>query len=122
MTDILHQEQAAKATGSVETGADPPPFSPEQLAWIDRLIVSRQTPAPHATLHDEATSRAGDPLMTAASSPGESQHAVMGMVPGTVQSTFTLRMLLSAAVVSAVGGQCRGGVPPSVLFCFLTID
>ena len=24
MTDILHQEQAAKATGSVETGADPP--------------------------------------------------------------------------------------------------
>ena len=47
----------------------------------------------------------------------------MGMVPGTVQSTFTLRMLLSAAAVSAVGGQCRGGVPPpSVLFCFLTID
>ena len=25
-----------------EVHADPPPFSPEQLAWIDRLIVSRQ--------------------------------------------------------------------------------
>ena len=78
MTDIPHQEQAAKATGSVKTGVDPPHFSPEQLAWIDRLIVSRQTPAPRATLRDEATSRAGDPLMTAASSPGESQRAVMG--------------------------------------------
>ena len=116
MTDIPHQEQAAKATGSVETGADPPPFSLEQLAWIDHLIVNRQTPAPCVTLRDEATSRAGDPLMTVASSPGESQHAVMGMVPGTVQSSFTLRMLLSAAVVSAVGGQCRRGVPP---FCFV---
>ena len=39
---------AGKSTGapsgkSQATEADPPPFTPEQLAWIDRLIVSRLT-------------------------------------------------------------------------------
>ena len=82
MTDVPRQEPAAKATGSAETGADLPLFSPEQLAWIDRLIVNRQTTAPRAALRDKGISQAGDPLRTAASSPGESQHVVMGMVPG----------------------------------------
>ena len=58
-------------------GDQNPPFTPEQLNWIDRLIAARSN-GPHLDNHDEVvtTSAAPGPIVTMASTPGEPVHTV----------------------------------------------
>ena len=55
--------------------ADTPPFTSEQLAWIDRLVTARQAQVPHrptGTDHSAAVSMSPGPLLTmVASQPGK---------------------------------------------------
>ena len=54
------------------------PFTPEQVAWLDRMIVAWPSRAP-PTGPDSATSPpGGSGLVTAASHPGEWGPQVMG--------------------------------------------
>ena len=62
--------------------AVPPPFTPEQLTWIDHLIVSRQSQqsGEKDTRETAPHPQSGDPLPTATSS-GETHlhdHALLG--------------------------------------------
>ena len=71
---------------SVNEPADAPPFTPEQLNWIDQLITSRQSqslPSTDSELPESSsasrvpTSAAPHALTTAASQPGK---CVIGLV------------------------------------------
>ena len=40
---LTERPQQGSSTGDADQGTEQPPFTPEQLAWIDRLVVGRQT-------------------------------------------------------------------------------
>ena len=52
---------------------DPPPFTPEQLAWIDRLIITCQEQLVSGRDRCPRTAVSGDSLLLSISSLGETQ-------------------------------------------------
>ncbi len=65
-----------------EGGENIPPFTPDQLSWINNLTVSRQDESSRPSgLSSAATTDTSNPLLsTAASSAGKRTLSVVGLV------------------------------------------
>ena len=76
---IARLPESAKMTSQLSltapTAEDTPPFTPEQLAWIDRLVAARQAQALHRPTGTDPSAAVstspGSLLTTAASQPGK---------------------------------------------------
>ena len=78
---------------TVPTTEDTPPFTPEQLAWIDRFVAARQGQTPHrppGTDPPALVSTSPGPLLTTAASQS-------GKLPPSAWSILRVRCLTPAA-------------------------
>ena len=74
---MSEEREGVVARGPSE-GAETPPFTPEQMAWLDRVIVARSSRAPPTGPVSAASPPGGSGLVTAASLPGEWGPRMMG--------------------------------------------
>lgn len=80
--ELLYSYFATKMSDHDESLEEPPPFTPEQLAWLDQVIAAHQstttTPPPSPTTPEGssqmAASEGSQGLSTTASVHGESSH------------------------------------------------